>query len=227
MCVEKCPEKFMTLMKASANTKDFEYYKQFCKEGVTQSMVRLLLWEQASLFKIIWNHSTSWCIFLCVVSLISVYQKSLVLVSVLLCCYPASPVSWTSKVQYLFVHQGSVLMNETCDVYILLYSVSEGLALHEISANVYYIWQLCFSPMSFSHPKVLSSFRLERRQSHRWKQHSVWRWWWKHERCQGPHRRSKVRGSAVTRKNADNCDNFNATFTLHQIVKKIKTQIKK
>ncbi|XP_037544765.1 choline transporter-like protein 2 [Nematolebias whitei] len=38
MCVEKCPEKFMTLIKANANTKDFEYYKQFCKEGVTQSM---------------------------------------------------------------------------------------------------------------------------------------------------------------------------------------------
>ncbi|XP_074553144.1 choline transporter-like protein 2 isoform X2 [Halichoeres trimaculatus] len=38
MCVEKCPEKFMTLLKAHTNKNDFEYYKQFCKEGVTSSM---------------------------------------------------------------------------------------------------------------------------------------------------------------------------------------------
>lgn len=41
MCVEKCPEKFMTLVKAYTNTKDFDYYKKFCKEGVTNSMVSL------------------------------------------------------------------------------------------------------------------------------------------------------------------------------------------
>uniref|UniRef100_A0A8C4H5D8 Choline transporter-like protein n=1 Tax=Dicentrarchus labrax TaxID=13489 RepID=A0A8C4H5D8_DICLA len=33
MCVEKCPEKFMTLVKAYSNKNDFDYYKQFCKEG--------------------------------------------------------------------------------------------------------------------------------------------------------------------------------------------------
>ncbi|XP_041633683.1 choline transporter-like protein 2 isoform X2 [Cheilinus undulatus] len=38
MCVEKCPDKFMTLVKAHLNKKDFDYYKQFCKEGVTNSM---------------------------------------------------------------------------------------------------------------------------------------------------------------------------------------------
>ncbi|CAN9505957.1 unnamed protein product [Ophioblennius macclurei] len=38
MCVEKCPDKFMTLVKAYTNTKDFSYYKTFCKEGVTNSM---------------------------------------------------------------------------------------------------------------------------------------------------------------------------------------------
>uniref|UniRef100_UPI0037E8B31D choline transporter-like protein 2 isoform X1 n=1 Tax=Semicossyphus pulcher TaxID=241346 RepID=UPI0037E8B31D len=38
MCVEKCPEKFMTLVKAYTNSKDFDYYKQFCKEGVTNKM---------------------------------------------------------------------------------------------------------------------------------------------------------------------------------------------
>ncbi|XP_077413840.1 choline transporter-like protein 2 isoform X1 [Vanacampus margaritifer] len=38
MCVEKCPEKFMTLIKAYSNRKDFDYYKSFCKEGVTNSM---------------------------------------------------------------------------------------------------------------------------------------------------------------------------------------------
>ncbi|CAJ1075413.1 choline transporter-like protein 2 isoform X2 [Xyrichtys novacula] len=38
MCVEKCPDKFMTLIKAYTNKKDFEYYKQFCQEGVTNSM---------------------------------------------------------------------------------------------------------------------------------------------------------------------------------------------
>ncbi|XP_076609163.1 choline transporter-like protein 2 isoform X2 [Chaetodon auriga] len=38
MCVEKCPEKFMTLLKAYSNKNDFDYYKQFCKEGVTNTM---------------------------------------------------------------------------------------------------------------------------------------------------------------------------------------------
>ncbi|XP_071330664.1 choline transporter-like protein 2 isoform X4 [Trachinotus anak] len=38
MCVEKCPEKFMTLVKAYTNKKDFDYYKNFCKEGVTNTM---------------------------------------------------------------------------------------------------------------------------------------------------------------------------------------------
>nr|XP_040047524.1 choline transporter-like protein 2 isoform X1 [Gasterosteus aculeatus aculeatus] len=38
MCVEKCPEKFMTLVKAYTNNNDFAYYKNFCKEGVTNTM---------------------------------------------------------------------------------------------------------------------------------------------------------------------------------------------
>ncbi|XP_047427016.1 choline transporter-like protein 2 isoform X2 [Mugil cephalus] len=38
MCVENCPDKFMTLVNAYANQKDFDYYKKFCKEGVTNSM---------------------------------------------------------------------------------------------------------------------------------------------------------------------------------------------
>ncbi|KAM9784405.1 choline transporter-like protein 2 isoform X1 [Syngnathus typhle] len=38
MCVEKCPDKFMTLINAHASRKDFDYYKNFCKEGVTNSM---------------------------------------------------------------------------------------------------------------------------------------------------------------------------------------------
>uniref|UniRef100_A0A3B4Y1B0 Choline transporter-like protein n=1 Tax=Seriola lalandi dorsalis TaxID=1841481 RepID=A0A3B4Y1B0_SERLL len=42
LCVEKCPEKFMTLVKAYANKKDFDYYKNFCKEGVTNTMVKIL-----------------------------------------------------------------------------------------------------------------------------------------------------------------------------------------
>uniref|UniRef100_A0A8C3AQZ0 Choline transporter-like protein n=1 Tax=Cyclopterus lumpus TaxID=8103 RepID=A0A8C3AQZ0_CYCLU len=33
MCVEKCPETFMTLVKAYSNKKDFDHYKTFCKEG--------------------------------------------------------------------------------------------------------------------------------------------------------------------------------------------------
>uniref|UniRef100_A0AAQ6A4V3 Choline transporter-like protein n=1 Tax=Amphiprion ocellaris TaxID=80972 RepID=A0AAQ6A4V3_AMPOC len=41
MCVDKCPEKFMTLLKAYANRKDFDYYKNFCKEGVTNTMLGL------------------------------------------------------------------------------------------------------------------------------------------------------------------------------------------
>ncbi|XP_030264233.1 choline transporter-like protein 2 isoform X1 [Sparus aurata] len=38
MCVEKCPEKFMTLIKAYSNKNDFDYYKKFCKDGVTNTM---------------------------------------------------------------------------------------------------------------------------------------------------------------------------------------------
>ncbi|KAM7386283.1 hypothetical protein PAMA_009090 [Pampus argenteus] len=38
MCVEKCPEKSMTLLNAYSNKNDFEYYKNFCKEGVTNTM---------------------------------------------------------------------------------------------------------------------------------------------------------------------------------------------
>uniref|UniRef100_A0A3Q3IGS7 Choline transporter-like protein n=1 Tax=Monopterus albus TaxID=43700 RepID=A0A3Q3IGS7_MONAL len=39
MCVEKCPDKFMTLVKAYSNKNDFDYYKNFCQEGVTNTMV--------------------------------------------------------------------------------------------------------------------------------------------------------------------------------------------
>uniref|UniRef100_A0A8C6TVU1 Choline transporter-like protein n=1 Tax=Neogobius melanostomus TaxID=47308 RepID=A0A8C6TVU1_9GOBI len=39
MCVETCPDKFMTLVKAHYSQKDFDYYKNFCKEGVTNKMV--------------------------------------------------------------------------------------------------------------------------------------------------------------------------------------------
>ncbi|XP_030591376.1 choline transporter-like protein 2 isoform X2 [Archocentrus centrarchus] len=38
MCVETCPERFMTLIKAYTNTNDFNYYKKFCSDGVTNSM---------------------------------------------------------------------------------------------------------------------------------------------------------------------------------------------
>ncbi|XP_041832994.1 choline transporter-like protein 2 [Melanotaenia boesemani] len=38
ICVESCPDKFMTLVKAYSNQKDFDFYKNFCKEGVTSSM---------------------------------------------------------------------------------------------------------------------------------------------------------------------------------------------
>ncbi|XP_008413582.1 choline transporter-like protein 2 isoform X2 [Poecilia reticulata] len=38
LCVEKCPDRFMTLVKALKNDKDFDYYKNFCKETATRSM---------------------------------------------------------------------------------------------------------------------------------------------------------------------------------------------
>ncbi|XP_068176829.1 choline transporter-like protein 2 isoform X2 [Antennarius striatus] len=34
LCVESCPDRHLTLMKAKLNMKDHDYYKQFCKEGV-------------------------------------------------------------------------------------------------------------------------------------------------------------------------------------------------
>uniref|UniRef100_A0AAV2KKQ9 Choline transporter-like protein n=1 Tax=Knipowitschia caucasica TaxID=637954 RepID=A0AAV2KKQ9_KNICA len=38
LCVEKCPEKFMTLVKAYHSPTSFDYYKNFCKEGVNNKM---------------------------------------------------------------------------------------------------------------------------------------------------------------------------------------------
>ncbi|KAG7279697.1 hypothetical protein CRUP_011629 [Coryphaenoides rupestris] len=38
ICVEKCPDKFMTLIKSHLISSEFEYYKKFCKEGVTNKM---------------------------------------------------------------------------------------------------------------------------------------------------------------------------------------------
>uniref|UniRef100_A0A674D825 Choline transporter-like protein n=1 Tax=Salmo trutta TaxID=8032 RepID=A0A674D825_SALTR len=40
MCVEKCPDKFMTLLKAYTNKEDFKYYKNFCKEDGWCSITR-------------------------------------------------------------------------------------------------------------------------------------------------------------------------------------------
>ncbi|CAM9338575.1 unnamed protein product [Lampetra planeri] len=39
ICVEKCPDRFMTLLNAYNNRDDFDYYRTFCKEGATNSMV--------------------------------------------------------------------------------------------------------------------------------------------------------------------------------------------
>uniref|UniRef100_A0A672SAI9 Choline transporter-like protein n=1 Tax=Sinocyclocheilus grahami TaxID=75366 RepID=A0A672SAI9_SINGR len=39
ICVERCPDKFMTLVKALRKEDDREYYKQFCKEGVDMTKV--------------------------------------------------------------------------------------------------------------------------------------------------------------------------------------------
>ncbi|XP_029620481.1 choline transporter-like protein 2 isoform X1 [Salmo trutta] len=43
MCVEKCPDKFMTLLKAYTNKEDFKYYKNFCKEGLEGLTVTQIL----------------------------------------------------------------------------------------------------------------------------------------------------------------------------------------
>uniref|UniRef100_A0A7N6B3T8 Choline transporter-like protein n=1 Tax=Anabas testudineus TaxID=64144 RepID=A0A7N6B3T8_ANATE len=41
ICVQSCPTKFMTLVSAVNTPSDFDYYKNFCQEGVTMSMVSL------------------------------------------------------------------------------------------------------------------------------------------------------------------------------------------
>ncbi|XP_026204285.1 choline transporter-like protein 2 isoform X1 [Anabas testudineus] len=38
ICVQSCPTKFMTLVSAVNTPSDFDYYKNFCQEGVTMSM---------------------------------------------------------------------------------------------------------------------------------------------------------------------------------------------
>ncbi|KAF7711000.1 hypothetical protein HF521_000011 [Silurus meridionalis] len=44
ICVEKCPDRFLTLAKAKRKTEDLQFYSQFCKEGVniTQTTPELL-----------------------------------------------------------------------------------------------------------------------------------------------------------------------------------------
>uniref|UniRef100_A0A4W5PE63 Choline transporter-like protein n=1 Tax=Hucho hucho TaxID=62062 RepID=A0A4W5PE63_9TELE len=43
ICVEKCPDKFMTLKTALSNKEDFKYYKNFCKEGLDGLTVTQIL----------------------------------------------------------------------------------------------------------------------------------------------------------------------------------------
>ncbi|KAM8824152.1 choline transporter-like protein 2 isoform 1-T2 [Synchiropus picturatus] len=38
MCVEKCPDRFLTLINAFKSKEDFSYYKKFCKSGVSDSI---------------------------------------------------------------------------------------------------------------------------------------------------------------------------------------------
>uniref|UniRef100_A0A6Q2XGA0 Choline transporter-like protein n=1 Tax=Esox lucius TaxID=8010 RepID=A0A6Q2XGA0_ESOLU len=49
ICVEKCPDKFMTLLKAHTNKEDFKYYKNFCKDGLNDQMVNRVLGGPCSL----------------------------------------------------------------------------------------------------------------------------------------------------------------------------------
>ncbi|XP_047669534.1 choline transporter-like protein 2 isoform X1 [Tachysurus fulvidraco] len=44
ICVDTCPDRFLTLVRAKRNNQDLQYYSQFCKEGVdvTQSAPELL-----------------------------------------------------------------------------------------------------------------------------------------------------------------------------------------
>ncbi|GAA6068771.1 choline transporter-like protein 2 isoform X1, partial [Tachysurus ichikawai] len=44
ICVDKCPDRFLTLVKAKQKNQDLQYYSQFCKEGVnvTQTAPELL-----------------------------------------------------------------------------------------------------------------------------------------------------------------------------------------
>lgn len=61
MCVERCPERFLTLVNAKVNSKDFEYYKKFCKEGLTSSMVSFLFFYLFVFCKVwlsylMWHH---------------------------------------------------------------------------------------------------------------------------------------------------------------------------
>ncbi|XP_066520288.1 choline transporter-like protein 2 isoform X2 [Hoplias malabaricus] len=46
ICVEKCPDRFLTLLKAMKNQDDLEYYTQFCKEGVDITQIAPLILSQ-------------------------------------------------------------------------------------------------------------------------------------------------------------------------------------
>ena len=54
LCIESCPNRHLTLLKAKTNKEDLEYYSQFCKEGVD---IRKLVSDQ-----MIWSFTSYTCL---------------------------------------------------------------------------------------------------------------------------------------------------------------------
>uniref|UniRef100_A0A8C2PRR3 Choline transporter-like protein n=1 Tax=Cyprinus carpio TaxID=7962 RepID=A0A8C2PRR3_CYPCA len=60
ICVERCPNKFMTLVKALLKEDDREYYKQFCKEGV--DMTKVSSGQERKSFYLEFLHLSNLCV---------------------------------------------------------------------------------------------------------------------------------------------------------------------
>uniref|UniRef100_A0A8C1P198 Choline transporter-like protein n=1 Tax=Cyprinus carpio TaxID=7962 RepID=A0A8C1P198_CYPCA len=91
ICVERCPNKFMTLVKALLKEDDREYYKQFCKEGV--DMTKVNIWNfcrksnvvveaRAVAMRIFEDYTQSWHWILLNVIFYCITQNSVILNSI-------------------------------------------------------------------------------------------------------------------------------------------------
>lgn len=114
LCIESCPNRHLTLLKAKTNTEDLEYYSRFCKEGVD---IRMLVSDQ-----MIWSFTSYTCLHVyqyCTICRMYFFKKSIEgcftwfrlflrswgTACVLRCSCPVNPVSVRSLFKVMTLKQ--------------------------------------------------------------------------------------------------------------------------